>query len=155
MSSVALAAGADPAATALALDRLLGFGLVDNAEECVPSRPVRREVVWKLSPAAWGVVPDVLRHTAVPQLLPGPLPDRLPERFAHLFWWGDPSQYRLPRDASFVAEQILTCDDASAWGWALWVLPVEALTDVAARPHVPQDRRDLAAAAAASRCDEP
>ena len=83
------------------------------------------------------------------------MPERVPERFRHLFWSGDVSAYRLPRDAAFVAERILTNDDVTSWGWALFALPVEALEAVAVRPHVPRDRRDLAAAAARLRRDNP
>ena len=73
----------------------------------------------------------------------GAMPERLPGRFRHLFWWGDTSLYHLPRDAVFVAEQILTSEDVTSWGWALLTLPVEALDAVAQAPHVPADRREF------------
>ena len=143
-ASVALAATVEPAETPAALERLLGLGLVTCDEEPVQSRPVRREFVWKLDVvAAWSRVPEVLRWTPLPDVAAAPMPERLPDRFAHLFWWGDTSLYRLPRDATFVAEHILTSGDVSSWGWALLTLPCEALQRVAERPHVPEDRREL------------
>ena len=143
VESVAVAAGTEPEEAADALERLLNLGLVECNKEPVPSRPVRRELVWTLAIGAWSQVPDVLRHTAVPEVAAGSVPERLPHRFRHLFWWGDTSLYRLPRDAAFVAEQILTSDDVTSWGWALLTLPTEALAQVAERPHVPTDRRHL------------
>lgn len=150
-SSVAIAAGVEPEKTIVALDRLVDLGLVTGDEQPVPSRPVRREIVWNLDVAAWSRVPDVLRRTRLPDVAPAPMPERLPERFRHLFWWGDTSLYRLPRDAAFVAEQILTSGDVTSWGWALQSLPPEALERVAARPHVPADRRELLRNAVATR----
>lgn len=153
VTSVAVAAGVEVAAASEALARLVDLGLVHCREEPVVSRPVRREHVWTLAPEAWWHAADVLRHTPVPAAATGAMPDRLPDRFRHLFWSGDgdASRYRLPADAVFVAERILTSDDVTSWGWALLTLPVEALEEVAARPHVARDRRDLAADAAAWR----
>ncbi|MCY4104650.1 MAG: hypothetical protein OXG55_15555 [bacterium] len=54
-----------------------------------------------------------------------------------------------------MAERILTSDDVTSWGWALFALPVEALEEVARRPHMPRDRRALAADAARWRRDNP
>ena len=144
VASVALAAGLDRDGARLALERLVELGLVTGDAEPVPSRPARREVVWRLVvEAAWSQYCDVLRFTKLPRVPPAPLPERLPERFAHLFWWGDTSLYELPRDAVFVAEQILTSPDVTSWGWALFTLPCDALARVAAKPHVPQDRQEL------------
>ena len=151
VSSVAAASNTQRADAADSLQRLTRLGLVECATECVPSRPVRREEVWRVTVKAWREASDVLRHTPVPELVVAPMPSRVPHRFRHLFWWGDPSRYRLPDDATLVAEQILTGDDVSAWGWALFVLPTEALDAVAERLHIPQDRRDLAGAAVALR----
>lgn len=151
-SSVALAAGLDREDATRALEGLAAMGLVTGEAEPVPSRPVRQEVVWRLDVAeAWRRVPDVLRHTRLPVVGPAPLPARLPERFAHLFWWGEPSSYELPRDAVAVAEQMLACDDVTAWGWALFTLPPQALESVAERPHLPEDRRELIRNAVANR----
>ena len=141
--SVAIAADVELEETTRALERLVGLGLVECSEEPVPSRPVRRELVWKLAVDAWSRVPDLLRHTPVRDVVVGSMPERLPGRFRHLFWWGDTSLYHLPRDAVFVAEQILTSDDVTSWSWALLTLPTEALEQVAQRPHVPVDRREL------------
>ena len=152
--SVAVAASVEPAETAAALERLVSLGLVDRNEESVPSRPVRREVIWRLDVAAWRRVPDVLRWTPLPDVPPEPMPERLPARFRHLFWWGDTSLYHLPRDAALVAEQILTSGDVTSWGWALQTLPCDALQQVAERPHVPTDRRQLIQSALAARRGE-
>ena len=155
VASVEAAANLSASAAADALQRLVGLGLVECVEEPVPSRPVRRERIWRLAAQAWRVAGDVLRHTQGPGPGVGPMPEMVPERFRHLFWSGDVSAYRLPRDAAFVAERILTSDDVTSWGWALFALPVEALEAVAVRPHVQRDRRDLAAAAARLRRDDP
>lgn len=144
VASVAVAAGVGREEAADALERLVGLGFVTGAAEPVPCRPVRREVVWRLDvAAAWRQFSDVLRFTELPKVPAAPMPQRLPERFAHLFWWGDTSLYELPRDAAFVAEQILTSPDVTSWGWALFTLPCDALARVAAKPHVPQDRQEL------------
>ena len=143
-ASVAVAAGVGCEEVVDTLERLVGLGLVTGEAETVPSRPVRREVVWRLDvAAAWWQVPDVLRFTKLPRVPSAPMPERLPERFAHLFWWGDTSLYELPRDAAFVAEQILTSPDVTSWGWALFTLPCDALASVVAKPHVPGDVREL------------
>ena len=143
-ASVAVAAGVGHGEIREALERLVDLGLVTGDAEPVPSRPVRREVVWRLDvAAAWRQFPDVLRFTELPRVPPAPMPQRLPERFAHLFWWGDTSLYELPRDAVFVAEQILTSPDVTSWGWALFTLPCEALERVASKPHVGEFSRDL------------
>ena len=154
-ASVAPAAGVSAAAAAPALARLACLGLAECEVVAVPSRPVRRERIWQLSAEAWRVAGDVLRHTQAPGPGVGPMPERVPEHLSHLFWSGDVSPYRLPRDATFVAERVLTSDDVTSWGWALFALPVEALEAVAARPHVPRERRDLAADAARYRRDVP
>ncbi len=154
-ASVVAAADLSAPEAAAALEGLAGVGLVECEVEPVPSRPVRRERIWRLAATAWRVAGDVLRHTQAPGPGVGPMPERVPERFGHLFWSGDVSAYRLPRDATFVAERILTNDDVTSWGWALFALPVEALEAVACRPHVPRDRRDLAADAARWRRDNP
>lgn len=155
-ASVAVAAGVGRNEVQLALDRLVELGLVTGAEEPVRSRPARREVVWRLNVIeAWWRVPDVLRWTPLPDIPPAPMPERLPDRFRHLFWWGEPELYRLPRDAVFVAEQILTCDDVTSWHWALSVLPCEALECVANKPHLPEDRKSIIRCALAKRRGAP
>jgi len=139
-----------------ALDRLVELGLVTGTEEPVRSRPARREVVWRLNVIeAWWRVSDVLRWTPLPEVLPVPMPECLPDRFRHRFRWGEPELYRLPRDSVFVAEQILTCDDVTSWHWALSTLPCEALDRVADKPHVPEDRKSIIRCALAKRCGAP
>ena len=151
-ASVAVAASTGRDETRTALERLVKLGLVTGDLELVLSRPVRREVVWRLDvAAAWSQVPDVLRFTRLPEVPPPTMPDQLPERFAHLFWWGDTSLYKLPRDAAFVAEQILTSSDVTSWGWALFALPCDALERVAAAPHVSDFSRGLINSALAKR----
>ncbi|MCY4422235.1 MAG: hypothetical protein OXC06_04095 [Acidimicrobiaceae bacterium] len=143
-ASVAVAAGTDRDETLPCLERLVELGLVTGDPELVLARPVRREVVWRLDvAAAWWQVPDVLRFTELPEVPPAPMPDCLPGRFAHLFWWGDTSLYKLPRYADFVAEQILTSGDVTSVGWALFTLPCEALESVAGKPHVKEHCRKL------------
>ena len=154
-ASVAPAAGVSAEEATTALGRLEGLGLVECEVAPVPSLPVRRERIWRLAATAWRVAGDVLRHTRPAGLGVAPMSEVLPEHVRHLFWSGDVSAYRLPRDAAFVAERVLTSDDVTSWGWALFALPVESLETVAARPHVPRDRRDLAADAARLRRDNP
>ena len=154
-ASVPATAGLSATYAATALQGLAELGLVECEVVPVPSRPVRRERIWRLAATAWRVASDVLRHTQAPGPGVGPMPETVPERFQHMFWSGDVSAYRLPRDATFVAERILTSDDVTSWGWALFALPVEALEEVACRPHVPRDRRGLAADAARWRRDNP
>ena len=156
VASVAVAAGVPHGEVCEALERLVDLGLVTGDAEPVPSRPVRRKVVWRLDvAAAWRQFPDVLRFTELPRVPSAPMPERLPERFAHLFWWGDTSLYELPRDAAFVAEQILTSPDVTSWAWALFTLPCDALERVAQKPHVTEDRRELIRNTLAKRRAEP
>ena len=156
VASVALAAGVDRDKVQSVLERLVALGLVTGERESVPSRPVRHEVVWRLVvETAWYRHCDVLRFTKLLDVMPEPMPERLPERFAHLFWWGDTSLYELPRDAAFVAEQILTSPDITSWAWALFTLPCEALERVARKPHVSEDRRELIINTLAYRCAKP
>ena len=155
-ASVAVAAGLDRDETLPCLERLVELGLITGDPEMVLARPVRREVVWRLDvAAAWSRVPDVLRFTELPEVPPAPMPDCLPERFAHLFWWGDTSLYKLPRHADFVAERILASSDVSSWGWALSTLPCDSLEFVEGHPHIPDDRRQLVRTALAKRRASP
>ena len=155
-ASVAVAAGVGREEAVDALERLVGLGLVTGEAEPVPCRPVRREVVWRLDvAAAWRQFPDVLRFKELPRVPAAPMPQRLPERFAHLFWWGDTSLYELPRDAAFVAEQILESPDVTSWGWALFTLPCDALQLVAQKPHVSEGCREIIINALAYRRAEP
>lgn len=155
-ASVAVAAGLDRDETVPCLERLVESGLITGASEMVLARPVRREVVWRLDvAAAWWRVPDVLRFAELPDVAPEPMPDRVPERFAHLFWWGDTSLYKLPRHADFVAERILASSDVTSWGWALSTLPCDSLEFVEGQPHIPDDRRQLVRTALAKRRGSP
>ena len=155
-ASVAVAAGTDRDETLPCLEGLVELGLITGDPELVLARPVRREVVWRLDvAAAWSQVPDVLRFTELPEVPPAPMPDCLPERFAHLFWWGDTSLYKLPRHADFVAERILASSDVSSWGWALSTLPCDSLEFVEGHPHTPDDRRQLVRSALARRRASP
>ena len=155
-ASVAVAAGVDRDETPLCLERLVDLGLITRAAELVLARPVRREVVWRIDvAAAWAQMPDVLRFTELPDVAPAPMPDHLPERFAHLFWWGDTSLYELPRHADFVAERILASSDVSSWGWALSTLPCDSLEFVEGHPHLPDDMRPLVRTALAKRRASP
>ena len=155
-SSVAVAAEVGRDEVQPALDRLVELGLVSGTEEPIRSLPVRREVVWRLEVVeAWWRVPEMLKWAPRPKMKSAPMPDCVPDRFRHLFWWGDPKLCKLPRDAVFVAEQILTSDDVTSWNWALSRLPCEALDRVAERPHVPEDRKQVIRSTLARRRDEP
>ena len=94
--------------------------------------------VWRLVAGdAWFSVADAVRAVELPELPSAPMPERLPERFAKLFWWGDPALIELPRDAAFVAEHLLTYHDIDAWAWVLETLPAEALERVADKEGTP------------------
>lgn len=106
--------------------------------------PSAAVVVWRLLVGdAWFEVAEAVRSVPLPVPEPAPPPDRLPERFAHLFWWGDPAAIALPRDAAFVAEHILACHDIDAWGWAITSLPLSALERVADKDHTPPATRAM------------
>ena len=143
-SSVAAAAGVAEADAAAALERLAGVGLVSGEAEFVECRPSRRETVWRLRvcDAWWTVAPEV-RALELPETWPPPAADRVPVRFHHLFWSGDPAAVKLPRDAGYVAEQVLRSPDVCAWGWALGALPAETLARVAAKDHTPVPLRAM------------
>ena len=144
-ASVAHASGVTESEAGPTLERLAGRGLVASEEETVRwCRPPRRETAWRLQIGrAWFKVAEQVRATALPELRPAPMPVRLPEQFRHLFWWGDPSAIELPRDAAFVAEQILACHDIGAWAWALKSLPEDALERVAAKAHTPPETKAM------------
>ncbi|MDE0268355.1 MAG: hypothetical protein OXI96_04875 [Acidimicrobiaceae bacterium] len=113
-------------------------GLVTSEWEtmrwCSPPKQVK---AWRLRISeVWFSVAAEVRATPIPILEPEPMPDRLPKRLSHLFWWGDPSAIELPRDAVFVAEHLLTCHDIAAWGWVVTSLPRRALERVAAKDHI-------------------
>ena len=134
VASVAAASGVAEADVRPALERLVDLELVTGNEENVLAKPVRSEVVWRLAVGdSWFAVATEIRSIRLPEPPPEVMPNRLPERFRHLFWSGDPSVVRLPRDAAFVAEQILERHDIGAWGWAVSTLPREALERVAAK----------------------
>lgn len=152
--SVSVASGVDGSDLLAALERLVGFGLIAASEEIVQSRPLRKETVWTLCVGdAWFTVAGEVQGTPLPDVPPEPLGDRLPERFRHLFWWGDPSAIRLPRDAAFVAEQLLACHDIDAWGWAITTLPRESLERVAAEECTPPATAAMIHNALAQRCE--
>ena len=146
VGSVALASGvADEEEARVSLAGLERRGLVTSEQETIRwSSPPRHETLWRLElDSKWFEVAAQTRTVVLPDLDPEPMPDRLPPRFRHLFWWGDPSSIELPRDAAFVAEHLLACDDIAAWGWVLTVLPYQALERVAAKDRTPADTRAM------------
>lgn len=154
-SAVAVASGVEEDSVALSLERLSALGLVSGDMEVVHSRPVRREVVWRLRVGEpWFAAAPEVQRTPLPTVRPEPMEDRLPERFHQQFWWGDPSVIRLPRDAAFVAEQLLSCDDIEAWAWAISTLPTDALAQVAADECTPPETAAMVRNALAERCAE-
>ncbi|MCY4422959.1 MAG: hypothetical protein OXC06_07815 [Acidimicrobiaceae bacterium] len=143
--SVTVASGVPESETRAVLTRLEERGLVTSEEETIRWRDTqRRQTVWMLRvDAAWFEVAAQARTAALPELDPEPMPNRLPDRFAPLFWWGDPSAIELPRDAAFVAEHLLACDDIAAWGWAVTTLPRDALERVAAKDFTPPETKAM------------
>lgn len=69
---------------------------------------------------------------------------RVPERFAYLFWNADLSTLDVVRDARYIASRLLMADDVAAWHWAATHLPVEALLSVAKLRHATPERAALA-----------
>ena len=145
VASVAAAAGVAHDEARTALDDLARRHLV--ADESQPERgrgTPRRATVWRLLVGdAWFEVAEDVRSVRIPQPTPAPTPDRLPARFQHLFWWGDPAAVELPRDAAFVAEHILACHDIAAWGWAISTLPPAALERVAGKERTTPETRAM------------
>ena len=141
VSAVAFVTALAPADVASALDDLEDRGLVTpESETGVPPAASAERTVWRLVAGdAWFSVADAVRTVELPELPRAPMPERLPERFAKLFWWGDPDLIELPRDAAFVAEHLLTYHDIDAWAWALEALPREALERVADKECIPPE----------------
>jgi len=139
VSAVAFVTGLAPTDVASALGDLEDRGLVAiDTETGVPPGAAPDRAVWRLVAGdAWFSVADAARTVELPEFPPAPMPERLPERFAKLFWWGDPALIELPRDAAFVAEHLLTYHDIDAWAWALETLPAEALDRVADKEGIP------------------
>ncbi|MCY4629573.1 MAG: hypothetical protein OXE75_01590 [bacterium] len=134
VTSVATAAGLAEPEVLPALENLLERELITADRENILAQTVTSEVVWRLAIGnAWFGLAGEIRRIVLPEPPPEPMGSRLPERFRHLFWSGDPSMIRLPRDAAFVAEQILQRNDIGAWGWAVTTLPSDALERVAAK----------------------
>lgn len=100
----------------------------------------------------WFAVAPELTRTPLPTLPPEPMTDRLPQRFNQQFWWGDPSAIRLPRDAAFVAEQLLRSDDIEAWAWAISTLPADALAQVAEHEYTSPETAAMVRNSLAERC---
>ena len=144
-ASVAAVAGIAPDEARRALGGLSERRLV--LKESQPARGDARRApvaVWRLLVGdAWFEVAEAVRSVPLPVPEPAPLPDRLPARFEHLFWWGDPAVIALPRDAAFVAEHILACHDIDAWGWAITSLPLSALERVANKVRTPPATRAM------------
>lgn len=139
VSAVAFVAGVVTADAAAALGDLEDRGLVTTEPETgLPPDAEPERTVWRLAAVdAWFSVADAVRTVELPEPPPAPMPERLPERFAKLLWWGDPALIELPRDAAFVAEHLLTYHDIDAWAWALETLPAEALERVADKECIP------------------
>ena len=139
VSAVAFVTGLPPADVASALGGLEDRGLVTTDPETgAPPAASPDRTVWRLAAGdAWFSIADAVRTVELPEPPAAPIPERLPERFAKLFWWGDPALIELPRDAAFVAEHLLTHHDIDAWAWALEVLPTEALERVADKECIP------------------
>ena len=137
--SVALVAGVSLTEARAALAVLADRGLATTEPDTdIDGDAATPRTVWRLAVGdAWFDVAGEVREVELPRLDPAPMPKRLPERFAHLFWWGDPGLIELPRDAAFVAEHMLTCHDIDAWAWALDSLPTEALEFVADKDVTP------------------
>ena len=112
--------------------------MTSEPETGLPGAPAPERTLWRLCAVdAWFSVADAVRAVELPEPPTEPLPERLPERFAKLFWWGDPTLIELPRDAAFVAEHLLSYHDIDAWAWALETLPPEALERVADKECTP------------------
>ena len=139
VSAVAGVAGVAPADAAAALCDLEDRGLVTTEPETgLPGAPAPERTLWRLCAVdAWFTVADAVRTVELLEPPTAPMPERLPERFAKLFWWGDPALIELPRDAAFVAEHLLSYHDLDAWAWALETLPPEALERVADKECTP------------------
>ncbi|MCY4101903.1 MAG: hypothetical protein OXG55_01355 [bacterium] len=154
-ASVAVASGVGDGEVRQALGRLEALGLVSGDVEVVHSRPVRREVVWRLRVGEqWFAAAPEVQRTPIPTVPPEPMTDRLPQRFHQQFWWGDPSVIRLPRDAAFVAEQLLSCDDIESWAWVISTLPADVLEQVAADETTSPETAAMVRNALAERCAE-
>lgn len=154
-ASVAVASGVGAGEVRQTLARLQSLSLVSGDVEVVHCRPVRREVVWRLRLGEqWFAVAPEVQRTPIPTLPLEPMTDRLPQRFHEQFWWGDPSVIRLPSDAAFVAEQLLSCDDIEAWAWAVSTLPADALEQVAAQECTSPETAAMIRNALAERCAE-
>lgn len=154
---MAAAAGVDHDAAQCALDQLAKRRLV-KAELWADrgASGARRATVWRLQVGdAWFQVADAVRAVLLPRPDPAGTADRLPDRFGHLFWWGDPASIELPRDAAFVAEHMLACHDIEAWGWAIATLPSAALERVARKERTPPETRAMIRNALRVRDDVP
>lgn len=93
-------------------------------------RPVEA-IVWRLvmTDPRWSAIAAAV-SSVVPPRVQGPIdpPTRVPRRFWHLFWNGDPSTLNPSGDdAGFVATRMILSDELDAIAWALGSLPEEAL----------------------------
>ena len=143
--SVSVGAGVPVSDTRRALVRLADLGLVAcNVENDWGHQPPRQLTAWTIVLGdAWFRVAAEVRATPLPKLASAPLPEQIPYRFEYLFWWGDRSAIKLPRDAVFVAEHVLACHDIEAWGWVLEAFPQAALERVAAKERTPPQTRAM------------
>lgn len=125
--SVARRSGLSPTSAGVALDSLREKRLATVARETVAEgRPVEVDV-WRLVIGeAWFNVADRVSRTVPPRRDGAVPPRRVPRRFWHYFWSGDPSRLRLPQDADFVARRLLGVGDLVASAWAISHLPTES-----------------------------
>ncbi|MBK5223437.1 MAG: MarR family transcriptional regulator [Acidimicrobiia bacterium] len=141
--AAARASGVAPTTASQALRSLAAKKFTTSSVEQVAAGRVTEFTIWRLQvDDRWfDVAPDVLRTRPPAHTRSVRNPTRVPRRFWHLFWTGDPAELRLPDDAVFVARRLIESDDLTAAGWAVSNLPPQALHDAAhARGWTPETR---------------
>lgn len=146
--AVSRAARVSPTAAGKSLKQLEERGLVKQVRRrLVQGRP-RTVSLWQASS-------KVMRTTDIAHAVSKVrLPDskrrgvtarasKVPPRFHHLFWSGNPQHLDLKKDSDFVAVRLMNADDPDAWTWALANLPKSSIRKAAKMRGVTPPRRAL------------
>lgn len=144
--AVARRAGVSPTAASRSLAALAAAGLIEQVAERRAEGKVVDVELWRIRFGdEWREVSRQVLRTVPPrpdrETVVSDGPSRLPVRFGHLFWSGNPNSIRLDRDAVFVARRMIGSGDLEAAAWAVTHLPNSAVREAAqARGWAPEDR---------------
>ncbi|HUF99827.1 MAG TPA: hypothetical protein VMM60_16995 [Ilumatobacter sp.] len=132
--AVARAARVSPTTAALAVDKLMGVGLIAvETIRIVEGKAVDADVfVVDKNSEAWRRLSAMVRAVILPADKTEPsAASRVPQRLWHHFWNAQPVAIKLPDDERYVASRLLQSGDPQAIAWAVSNLSGSAIESVA------------------------